>query len=124
MAKAERVAMPSAAGKGKRKPRVFGAIVRDLLIERDITTGMGSPNWSDFALMLEDVHYESLRKAVTGERWPGPKIMEAVAKALKVDPSIFPEYQLWLAQRAFDPKEVGEEEAFTNLAKWVASNKK
>ena len=47
------------------KPRPFGAIVRDLLIERDFVTGMGNPNWSGFAAQLEDVHYESLRKAVT-----------------------------------------------------------
>lgn len=105
----------SAAGS---KPRPFGAIVRDLLIERDMVTAMGNPNWPEFALQLEDVHYESLRKAVTGERHPGPKIMESVAKALGVDASIFWEYQLYEAQQAFDPKVVGEDAALANLTAW------
>jgi hypothetical protein len=109
-----------ATSKASEKPRRFGAIVRDLLIAREVVTPMGSPDWMNFATQLEDVHYESLRKAVTGERWPGTKIMESVAAYLGVDPSIFPEYQLWLAQRAFDPKEVGEDEAYANLSKWVA----
>lgn len=100
------------------RPRPFGAIVRDLLIERDLVTAMGNPNWSEFALQLEDVHYESLRKAVTGERHPGPKIMEEVAKALGVDPSIFWEYELHQAQQAFDPKVVGEDAALANLDAW------
>lgn len=99
--------------------RAFGAQVRDLLIERGITTPMGSPNWGGFALQLEDVGYQSLRKAVTGERRPAPKIMEAVARALDIEPTVFYEYQLWQAQRAFDPAEVGEDEAFANLVAWI-----
>lgn len=104
-------------GSGHRRP--FGAVVRDLLIERDITTGMGNPNWSGFAQQLEGILYETLRKAVTGERWPSAKIMEAVANALDVEPTIFWEYQLWLAQRAFDPREVGEDQAMKNLEAWL-----
>lgn len=100
------------------KPRSFGAIVRDLLIERDFVTGMGNPNWSGFAAQLEGVNYESLRKAVTGERHPAPKIMEAVASSLGVDPSIFWEYQLYEAQKQFDPKIVGDEAALANLQAW------
>lgn len=121
MTKARTAGGSAAPARTVAKPRVFGAIVRDLLIEREITTPMGNPNWAEFALQLDDVHYESLRKAITGERWPGPKIIESVASALKVDPGLFPEYQLYLAQRAFDPKEVGEETAFANLRKWVAA---
>jgi hypothetical protein len=101
------------------KPRPFGAIVRDLLIERDFVTGMGNPNWSGFAAQLEDVNYESLRKAVTGDRHPAPKIMEAVAASLGVDPSIFWEYRLYEAQEQFDPKVVGEEQALANLQAWA-----
>lgn len=101
------------------KPRPFGAIVRDLLIERDFVTGMGNPNWSGFAAQLEGVNYESLRKAVTGDRHPAPKIMEAVATSLGVDPSIFWEYRLYEAQKQFDPKVVGEEQALANLQAWA-----
>jgi hypothetical protein len=103
---------------GLSRPRPFGAIVRDLLIERDVVTAVGNPNWAEFALRLEGVHYESLRKAVTGERHPGPKIMEAAAAALDVDPQIFWEYQLWEVQQQLDPKVVGDEQAAANLALW------
>ncbi len=101
--------------------RPFGAVVRDALIERELTTPMGNPNWSAFALELQpDVQYESLRKAVTGERRPSPKIMERVAQVLGLKPNTFYEYMLWEAQRSFDPVEVGEEEAFANLQAWIA----
>ena len=103
--------------------RPFGAMVRDLLIERGIVTAMGNPNWSSFAMQLGDVQYESLRKAVTGERRPSPKIMEKVAEALGVEPGAFIEYQLWLAQRAFDPAEVGDDEAFANLTAWMKTRR-
>lgn len=106
---------------GKR--RLFGAVVRDLLIEKEITTPMGNPNWSAFALELQDVQYESLRKAVTGERRPSPKIMKEVARVLNVEPTEFYEYQLWLVQRAFDPDEVGEDTAFANLQTWIKTKR-
>jgi hypothetical protein len=99
--------------------RSFGAIVRDLLIERGFTTGIGNPNWSGFAQQLGDVSYESLRKAVTQERDPGVKIMEEVARGLGVSPDIFWEYRLAQAQRAFDPREVGMEAAYRNLLLWL-----
>lgn len=107
------------AGTSKTIKRPFGAIVRDLLIEREITTGIGNPNWNALAAMVPDVSYESLRKAITNERHPSPKIMEGVAQALGVSPSIFWEYNLWEAQRSFDPREVGEDTALANLEKWV-----
>ena len=97
----------------------FGALLRDHLIERDIVTGIGNPNWSAFAEQLEGVHYETLRKAVAGERPPGPGLMEAVAEGLGVQPSVFFEYRLYQAQRAFDPKIVGVDQALTNLETWV-----
>lgn len=103
--------------------RPFGAVVRDLLIERGLTTPLGNPNWSAFALEVGEVSYESLRKAVTGERRPSPRIMEVVGKALEVEPTDFYEYQLWLAQRAFDPAEVGEDAAFANLQAWIKAKR-
>jgi hypothetical protein len=99
--------------------RPFGVVVRDLLIERGYTTGMGNPNWSGFALD-SGVGYESLRKAVTGERAPGAKLMEDVASSLKVSPDTFAEYALLQAQRMFDPREVGTEQALANLEAWSA----
>ena len=101
------------------RPRPFGAVVRDLLIEQGRVTAIGNPNWMEFAQGLDGVSYESLRKAVTGERPAGPKIIEAVASALGVEPESFWEYQLWAVQRSFDPREVGEEQAFANLQAWV-----
>jgi hypothetical protein len=109
------------ASRTNTKPRTFGAIVRDLLIERGNVTAIGNPNWAAFALDLPETQYESLRKAVTGERRPSPKIMEESAAALGVQPDIFWEYQLWQVQRAFDPSEVGDEEAYTNLQTWLTA---
>ena len=105
------------------EPKPFGVAVRDLLIERDITTPIGNPDWRALAGMLEGVGYESLTKAVRRERRPAPKIMLAVAKALEVEPTIFLEYQLWQAQRQFDPSEVGEDEAFKNLMDWIKTRR-
>lgn len=95
--------------------RSFGLRLRDLLIERDITTGMGNPNWSEFAEQMPGVHYETLRKAVTGDRAPAPALMERCAEALDVSPDVFDEYQVYQAQRQFDPREVGLETAMENL---------
>ena len=102
----------------------FGALLRDYLIQRDIVTGIGNPNWSAFADTLPGVHYETLRKAVAGERAPGPGLMEAVADGLGVKPQVFFEYRLHEAQRQFDPKTVGVEQALTNLETWVAAQSK
>lgn len=113
--------MPNRTGKQVER-RPFGAVVRDLLIERGVTTPMGNPNWSGFVQDLEGVQYETLRKAVTGERRPSVKLMEQVAQALGVEAGDFYEYQLWQAQRAFDPAEVGDDTAFANLVEWIASH--
>lgn len=102
----------------------FGRVLRDLLIERNITTGMGNPNWSAFSELLPTVHYETLRKAVTGERQPTPIVMREAAEALKLDPAdTFVEYRLWEAQRQFDPREVGVDAALENLARWAENQK-
>lgn len=100
-------------------PPYFGTKVRDMLIERGYVTAIGNPNWRAFVRDLHTVSYESLRKAVTREREPGLKIMEEVAEALEISPDLFWEYQLAQAQRAFDPQEVGEDEAYQNLQLWL-----
>lgn len=101
----------------------FGEVLRDLLISHGCTTsGIGNPDWAGFAQDLGDaVSYESLRKAVTSEREPGLKIMEAVAEALGIKPDIFWEYRLAQARRCFDPREVGAAEAYKNLQLWLAA---
>ena len=96
----------------------FGAAVRDLLTEKEITTRLGNPDWAGFAQLLEGISYETLRKAVVGERSPAAKVMEGVADALDVDPTVFVEYQVLAAQRDFDPREVGLDAALTNAEKW------
>jgi hypothetical protein len=95
-----------------------------MLIDQGLVTPIGNPNWSAFADQLVDVRYESFRKAVTNERWPSPKIMEAVAAALGIEPAVFWEYQLYEAQRAFDPQEVGDDVAYANLQAWLKSRKR
>lgn len=112
--------------KGARVPEAgnppFGRVLRDLLIDRNITTKMGHPDWVHFVESLVDVHYESLRKVVVGDRKPTPELMRKVADALGVDPvETFYEYALWDARRQFDPDEVGPEQALANLKRWSAS---
>lgn len=97
----------------------FGVVLRDLLIDHGITTGMGNPNWSAFAERLNGVGYETLRKAVTGERAPSPALMEACADVFNLDPvQCFWEYALWDAQKMFDPNVVGADVALDNLERW------
>jgi hypothetical protein len=103
-------------GNGRRS---FGKVVRDLLIERGYTTAIGNPDWPRFARELDGVGYETLRKAVTGERPPSKKVMESVATRLDVEPAIFWEYELACAKQAFDVRQVGDDEAFANLQKWL-----
>ena len=104
--------------KSNRTAMPFGPTLRDLLLAREVTTPMGNPDWAGFAQLLPEVHYETLRKAVTGERYPAPKVVEAVSDALGVPATTFAEYRLWNVQRLFDPREVGFETAIANLASW------
>jgi len=97
----------------------FGIVLRDLVLEEGIVTGLGSPNWVAVADRLPGVHYETLRKAVAGERAPAPKLMETVASVFKVKPDVFYEYRLRQAQLDFDPKEVGVDKAIANLEAWA-----
>lgn len=98
--------------------RTFGIALRDLLIERSITTRLGSPDWPGFSKRVPGIHYETLRKAVTGDRAVAPKIIEAVAAELEVKPELFAEYRLWQLRCTFDPGIVGAQPAITNLAQW------
>ena len=99
--------------------RSFGEVLRDLLLAQGYTTAMGNADWSRFARDLGDVKYETLRKAVTKERAPSTRVMERVAELLDVEPTVFWEYELAQAQRVFDPRQVGEDQAYANLQKWL-----
>jgi hypothetical protein len=99
--------------------REFGEVIRDLLVERGYTTAIGNPDWAGFARELDGIGYETLRKAVTRERPPSTKVMESVATRLEVEPTIFWEYELARAKQAFDVRQVGDDEAFANLQKWL-----
>jgi hypothetical protein len=75
-------------------------------------------NWHAFALQLEGVHYETLRKAITGQRHPSPAVIEQVATALALQPSYFLEYRLHEARRELDPAVVSLEQAANALSTW------
>jgi hypothetical protein len=68
------------------------------------------------------VHYETLRKAVAGDRPPTAGLMEACAKLLGIEPDVFAEYQLHLVQREFDVGEVGWDSALANLRRWASGS--
>jgi hypothetical protein len=48
-------------------PPGFGVMVRTL-INANIVTRLGNPDWPNLASRMPGVNYESLRKAVVGER--------------------------------------------------------
>lgn len=92
----------------------------ELLVEHDFATRNGKPKWSAFADQLDGLHYETLRRAVAGERVPSPRLIEECARVLRIRPHHFVEYRLYLARRDFDPQEVGLERATSNLVRWRA----
>lgn len=97
----------------------FGAALRELLIGREeYETHTGNINWRTVADSLKGVHYETLRKAVAGDRPATASLIEQVAALCDVQPDYFMEYQLAQAQRQFDVKEVGWECAMENLREW------
>jgi len=97
----------------------FRIALRDLVLEQGYSTRTGNANWSAFAAQLSGVHYETLRRAVAGERTPSPRLIEECARVLGIGPEHFLEYRLYLAQRDFDPKTVGVERALRNVEAWT-----
>jgi hypothetical protein len=98
----------------------FGVVVRSLLIDAGIVTRMGNPDWTSLVRQMQGVNYESLRKAIVGERSPSEKIMIAAAHALDVKPAVFTEYRLLKARRSLDPDYVGWSAATKALNQWEA----
>lgn len=107
----------------------FGIALRDLVLALDdqrFLTPNGNVNWMEFVHETMEplgVKYETLRKAIAGERTPSVSLMEMCAKALGIKPEFFGEYRLAQALHAFDPTEVGYEEAMKNLRVWAAAQK-
>ena len=106
-------------------PRRFGLTLHDYLSQREeYVSGSGNINLQEFARTLPSYHYETLRKAVVGDRSPTVELIEEVARSLGVSPSVFFEYDLLLAQQSFDPRVVGLDAALANLEQWQESGGK
>ena len=101
-------------------PKPFGRLLAELVIESGYVRKNHSPNWVEFAKRVEGVGYETLRKALSGERPPSTALMERVARVLNVEPSMFIEYRLTQALRELDPREVGWTRATQALTSWEA----
>jgi len=97
----------------------FRIALRDLVVDHGYATRTGNANWSAFAAQLRGVHYETLRRAVAGDRAPSPRLIEECARVLGIAPEHFLEYRVYLAQRDFDPRAVGVERAIRNLEAWT-----
>jgi hypothetical protein len=94
----------------------FGQALQTLFRQRgQFLTGGGNVNWSAAAKAIPGVSYETLRKAVAGERAPGPTLTARVTTALGLPPDYFLESQLKHARRQFDPRVVGWRTAVANL---------
>lgn len=109
----------------QRTDQPFGKALIPLLREHDeYLTGIQNVNLRAVAAALDNVHYETLRKAIAGERLPSLRLIEQVAELVGVKPDYFAEYQLALARRDFDIGEVGWEQAMRNLREWDQKHRK
>ncbi len=97
----------------------FNEALAELLREHDYTTQTGNVNWHAFAAELDGLHYETLRKVLTGQRSVTPHVMEECARVLRIKPDHFAEYRILDAQRQFDVREVGFEQALANLQQYA-----
>lgn len=103
----------------------FGQRLHRLLLEREeFRTRTGNINWRTVAQALDGVHYETLRKAVSGERLPSVALVEQCAELAGVSPDEFAEYRLAQAQLAFDVREVGWDQAMENLRAFAQAQKR
>ena len=105
-------------------PGSFRDVLYSHLVEKGITNKLGNPNLVAFSELLDGYVYETLRKAIAGDRQPTSGLMEAVAEALDIQPTEFLEYRIWAAQRQFDPREVGMDVALQNLNAWSTAQAK
>lgn len=101
----------------------FPLALRELVIDNDYVTRSGNPSWAAFASQLEGLHYETVRRAATGQRAPTPRLIEECARALRLRPDYFLEYRVYLAQRDFDAAAVGVERVLENLELWAGARR-
>src|SRR5947209_1392794 len=92
----------------------FPQALRELVAGTESTTQTGNVNWSAFAENV-DMHYETLRKALAGERMVTQRIIVKCAEALAIDPTYFAEYRLEEYRRRLDTRVVGLTVAVVNL---------
>ncbi len=59
--------------------------------------------------------HAGIGKFLSGETTLTPKLLESVAKVMRIDPRHFPEYRLMLARRELDPNAVGLAQALGTL---------
>jgi transcriptional regulator with XRE-family HTH domain len=99
--------------------RPFGDALLDLLRDEDVyLTGTGNVNLRAFARDLDGVTYQTLRRAITGERRVTLELLEECARVLRVRPDYFAEYRIEQVRRLFDPAEVGIDAALRHLSDW------
>jgi hypothetical protein len=96
----------------------FNQALAELLREHDYVTQTGNVNWHSFAAELNDLHYETLRKVLTGQRSVTRHVMEECARVLRIKPDYFVEWRLIDAARDFDVNELGFEQVLANLDQW------
>ena len=94
----------------------FGRTLALLLIENGYVRRNNNPDWIRFVASVPGVSYETLRKAVAGDRPVSSSLMRRVAGALNLEPTIFAEYRLMQTRTALDPREVGWKRATRALA--------
>jgi len=99
-----------------RSTEPFQTALPRLVASAGYTTKTGTVNWAAFAEELHGVHYETLRKALAGERRVTPLVIEAAARALDLAREHFAEYRLHQARIALDECAVGFDRAMTTLA--------
>lgn len=94
----------------------FGQALGELVRETEWTTQTGNVNWSAFAEQL-DIHYETLRKAIVGERHVTQRIIAKCAEGLAIKPTYFAEYRAFEYMRRLDLRAVGTVVALQNLSR-------
>jgi transcriptional regulator with XRE-family HTH domain len=92
----------------------FGAVLRRLRLERGLSQ-------ERLAFAMHDAGQPGATSGAIGQfergvTRPRPATIEAIAAALRVDPSEFAEYRLYRLRSLFDEREVGLDQALANAA--------
>lgn len=87
-------------------------------MRRQFLHNNGNVNWRAAAQAVPDVSYETLRKAVSGERVPSADLVNRVAEAYGLPTHYFLEARLDAARQELDPRRVGVRRAVEALKAW------